>query len=47
VPTGGTLGKWPKGSTSRTNVNATTNERDTDLGGGPSFYDRVEVTLAR
>jgi anaerobic selenocysteine-containing dehydrogenase len=39
---------WPKGSTGRTNVNATTDERDTDLGGGPTFHDnRVEVTLAR
>jgi anaerobic selenocysteine-containing dehydrogenase len=38
---------WPKRSASRTNVNATTDERDTDLGGGPSFHDnRVEVTRA-
>jgi hypothetical protein len=30
------------------NVNVTTDEPDTDLGGGPSFLDnRVEVTLAR
>ena len=37
---------WPKRSSGCTNVNATTAERDTDLGGGPSFHDnRIAVDL--
>jgi anaerobic selenocysteine-containing dehydrogenase len=39
---------WPKRSVAGTSVNATTPERDTDAGGGPSFHDnRVEVEPAR
>lgn len=35
---------WPRRSPGRTNVNAVTAVRDTDLGGGPTFHDtRVEV----
>ena len=39
--------QWPKLSPGGENVNATTPERDTDLGGGPTFHDnRVEVPAA-
>ena len=39
--------QWPKLSPGGENVNACTPERDTDLGGGPTFHDnRVEVTAA-
>ncbi|MEA2249497.1 MAG: hypothetical protein QOH46_4026 [Solirubrobacteraceae bacterium] len=39
---------WPKRSVAGATVNATTPERDTDIGGGPSFHDnRVEVQPAR
>jgi anaerobic selenocysteine-containing dehydrogenase len=39
---------WPKRSVAGMTVNATTPERDTDIGGGPSFHDnRVEVEPAR
>jgi anaerobic selenocysteine-containing dehydrogenase len=35
---------WPRLSPGRTNVNAVTAVRDTDLGGGPTFHDtRVEI----
>jgi anaerobic selenocysteine-containing dehydrogenase len=38
---------WPRRSPGRTNVNAVTAVRDTDLGGGPTFHDtRVEVDPA-
>jgi anaerobic selenocysteine-containing dehydrogenase len=38
---------WPKRSRAGTTVNATTPERDTDSGGGPTFHDnRVEVEPA-
>jgi anaerobic selenocysteine-containing dehydrogenase len=37
---------WARLSPGRTNVNAVTAVRDTDLGGGPTFHDtRVEVQL--
>jgi anaerobic selenocysteine-containing dehydrogenase len=40
--------QWPKLSPGGANVNATTPERDTDLGGGPTFHDnRVEVEAVR
>jgi anaerobic selenocysteine-containing dehydrogenase len=40
--------QWPKLSPDGRNVNATTPERDTDLGGGPTFHDnRVQVELVR
>jgi anaerobic selenocysteine-containing dehydrogenase len=40
--------QWPKLSPGGWNVNATTPERDTDLGGGPTFHDnRVEVEAVR
>ena len=39
--------QWPKLSPGGENVNACTPERDTDLGGGPTFHDnRVEVSAA-
>jgi anaerobic selenocysteine-containing dehydrogenase len=39
---------WPGRSEGGTNVNATTPERDADLGGGPTFHDnRVEVVGVR
>jgi anaerobic selenocysteine-containing dehydrogenase len=39
---------WPRRSVANRNVNATTPEHDTDLGGGPTFHDnRVEVTSLR
>jgi anaerobic selenocysteine-containing dehydrogenase len=39
--------QWPKLSPGGENVNACTPERDTDLGGGPTFHDnRVEVVAA-
>jgi anaerobic selenocysteine-containing dehydrogenase len=39
---------WPRHSPGGSNVNQTTPERDTDLGGGPTFHDnRVEVELVR
>jgi anaerobic selenocysteine-containing dehydrogenase len=39
--------QWPKLSPGGENVNACTPERDTDLGGGPTFHDnRVEVAAA-
>jgi anaerobic selenocysteine-containing dehydrogenase len=38
--------QWPKLSPGGVNVNATTPERDADLGGSPTFHDnRVEVEL--
>ena len=38
--------QWPKLSPGGANVNATTPERDADLGGSPTFHDnRVEVEL--
>jgi anaerobic selenocysteine-containing dehydrogenase len=40
--------QWPKLSPGGANVNATTPERDTDLGGGPTFHDnRVEIEAVR
>ncbi len=37
--------QWPRLSPGGSNVNACTPERDTDLGGGPTFHDnRVEVS---
>lgn len=40
--------QWAKLSPGGVNVNATTPERDTDLGGGPTFHDnRVEVEAVR
>ncbi len=40
--------QWAKLSKGGVNVNATTPERDTDLGGGPTFHDnRVEVELVQ
>ena len=40
--------QWPKLSPRGSNVNATTPERDADLGGSPTFHDnRVEIELAR
>jgi anaerobic selenocysteine-containing dehydrogenase len=39
--------QWPKLSPGGENVNACTPERDTDIGGGPTFHDnRVEVSAA-
>jgi anaerobic selenocysteine-containing dehydrogenase len=39
--------QWPSLSPGGANVNACTPERDTDLGGGPTFHDnRVEVVAA-
>ena len=39
--------QWPKLSPGGENVNACTPERDTDMGGGPTFHDnRVEVSAA-
>jgi anaerobic selenocysteine-containing dehydrogenase len=39
--------QWPSLSPGGTNVNACTPERDTDIGGGPTFHDnRVEVSAA-
>ena len=41
-----TRSQWPKLSPGGANVNATTPERDADLGGSPTFHDnRVEVEL--
>ena len=37
---------WPRLSPGRTNVNAVTAVRDTDLGGGPTFHD-TRVALER
>jgi anaerobic selenocysteine-containing dehydrogenase len=38
---------WLKYSADGQNANATTSQRETDLGGGATFYDnQVEVTLA-
>lgn len=40
--------QWPRLSPDGTNVNMTTPERDTDLGGGPTYHDnRVEVARVR
>jgi anaerobic selenocysteine-containing dehydrogenase len=40
--------QWPKLSPGGANANATTPERDTDLGGGPTFHDnRVEMEPLR
>jgi anaerobic selenocysteine-containing dehydrogenase len=39
--------QWPKLSPGGENVNACTPERDTDIGGGPTFHDnRVEVSAS-
>ncbi len=44
-----TKGRWPRDSRERTNVNATVDERDSDMGGGAVYHDnrvRVEKTPA-
>jgi anaerobic selenocysteine-containing dehydrogenase len=39
-----TKGRWPRHTTDRATVNATVDERDSDMGGGAVFHDnRVEV----